>query len=69
MNRPMVNVYEPDEEGVEHLVYREMNDEEFKDHKARLKVAKNIPDMEHPLLTQIKNMSDEERQQLRELLA
>lgn len=68
MNRPMVNVYEPDEEGVEHLVYREMNDEEFKDHKTRLKVAKNLTDMEHPLLTQVKSMSDEEKTMLRDLL-
>lgn len=27
--RPMVDVYEPDENGVEHLVYRAMNDDEY----------------------------------------
>lgn len=65
----MVNIYERDEQGIEQLVYREMNDEEFKDHKVRLKTAKNVPDMEHPLLTQVKGMSDEEKAILRELLA
>lgn len=29
IDRPMVNVYEPDEKGVEQLVYRAMNDTEY----------------------------------------
>lgn len=29
MTRPMVNVYEPGEDGVERLVYREMTDSEY----------------------------------------
>lgn len=67
MSRPMVNVYELDE-GVEQLVYREMNDEEFKDHKARLQATKEAEEPEHPLLMQVKNMTKEERQQLYSLL-
>lgn len=71
-DRPMVNVYELDENGAEKLVYREMNAKEFKQRKrdekdamARRKAEDERP---HPLVEQVRDMSDEDRQQLRELL-
>jgi hypothetical protein len=63
----MVSTYEPDENGVERLVYREMNDEEYADHKARKKEWKNR-DQRHPFLKQVESMSTEERDELRKLL-
>ena len=37
LERPMVNVYELDADGVEHLVYRQMNDTEYADWQAQQK--------------------------------
>jgi hypothetical protein len=69
----MINIYEPDEDGVEQLVYREMNDEEFTEWKARvaayeaqLQAEQNRP---HPLIEQVQSMTEVERKQLRDLLA
>ena len=68
MDRPMVNVYEPDAEGVEKLVYRPMNDEEYAEHKARVEAAANRPEPEHPVITAVRNMSDKDKAVLKELL-
>lgn len=67
MDRPMVSVYEPDADGVEQLVYRPMNDEEFADYEARQ--ATVAPNPEHAILAAVRDMSDADRAALRELLA
>lgn len=68
--KPMVNVYELDDEGVEQLVYREMNDEEFevwtRDQEAA--AAFNVIEQEHPVLAQVRDMSSEDRAALKTLL-
>ena len=68
-DRPMVNVYEPDADGVEQLVYRAMNDEEFAEYETRQAAAASAPEPEHHILAAVRSMSDEERAALRELLA
>jgi len=66
--RPKVAVYEENDEGEEMLVHRPMNDEEFADLKERQKNAPDYDNMPHPLLAQVGDMSDEDKQKLRELL-
>lgn len=73
MDRPMINVYEPDAEGVEQLVYRPMNDEEFAQweadvaaHEAYLKAEVEKP---HPLIEQIASLSEADKAAIKELLA
>lgn len=66
--RPMINTYECDEQGVERLVYRPMNDEEFEDHKLLVKSYHAKESLEHPLITQVREMSDDERKTLKDLL-
>lgn len=67
--RPMVNVYEPDDNSGEAvLVYREMNDEEVKQWKADVRAAKDAPEPEHGLIQQVRSMTDEERKTLKEIL-
>ena len=73
MDRPMINTYEPDTEGVEQLVYRPMNDEEFAqwkkdvgDYQARMKAeAERV----HPLVEQVASLSEADKAALRELLS
>ena len=60
----MVNVYEEDENGKEVLVYREMNDEEFEE----LENREPHPELEHPLIEQVKSMTAEEKVQLRKAM-
>jgi len=67
--RPLVNVYESDEDGVEQLVHREMNDEEYEVWQALVAEAPTpIGEEPHPLLAAVETMTDEERQALRDLL-
>jgi len=67
--KPMVNVYEEDENGEEQLVYRKMTDEEHEAWKRQIADAPTLPEDEpHSLLTQVETMTDEEKQQLRDLL-
>lgn len=66
-DRPMVNVYEPDDEGVEQLVFRPMNDEEYAVWEADRAVEAPAP--VNPVIEAVRSMSDEDRAALRELLA
>ena len=70
MDRPMVNAYETDGDGVEQLVYREMNDEEYEVWQRDQVSAEEAAKAEsiHPLVAQVQSMSDAERAQLLELL-
>jgi hypothetical protein len=64
----MINTYEPDTEGVEQLVYRPMNDEEYAQFQLDREAAKNAPDPEHPVLSAVRSMSDEDKAALRSAL-
>lgn len=72
--RPTVAVYEPDAEGVEQLVHRPMNDDEFavwendRDTFVAMQAADEEAAGKNPLVAQVEAMSDEERAQLRDLL-
>lgn len=68
-NRPMVSTYEPDDGGVEQLVYREMNDEEFETWERDVEIVTNTPTPKHSIITQVTSMTSEERAELRQLLA
>jgi hypothetical protein len=66
--RPMISTYEEDADGVEQLVYREMNDEEYKEYCELQEAHKNAPEPEHPLITQVKSMDKKDRAELKRLL-
>jgi hypothetical protein len=65
----MVNVYE-NIDGVETLVFREMNDEEYDAWLIGTKEpgAHRADDAPHPLLEQIASLSDEDKAELKKLL-
>jgi len=71
--RPMISTYEQDENGVERLVRREMNAAEFKQWKSDVKDSgerrKADEARPHPLIEQLRSMSDEEIAELKRLLA
>lgn len=67
-DRPYIALYEPDEDGVEQPVRRQMNDEEFADYEQLVADAAAQADSEHPLIEQVKAMTAEERTRLKELL-
>lgn len=68
MDRPMVNVYELDADGIEKLIYRPMNDEELADWEARQAENASISESEHPVLAAVRSMSDEDKAALRAAL-
>ena len=71
--KPMISTYEPDGNGVERLVRREMNPAEFKQWKSDVSDSRERRAAEearsHPLIEQLQSMSDEEIAELKRLLA
>lgn len=62
--RPFISTYETDESGVEHLVYRQANDEEWADIQARQEAAANAPAPENPVLAAVRRLSPDEKKEL-----
>lgn len=69
-DKPMINIYELDEEGVEQLVYREMTDEEYAQHQADIAALEEQAAAQvNSLVAAVEAMSDEERAQVADLLS
>jgi hypothetical protein len=62
--RPNIDYYEANADGIEQPVHRPMTDDEYAEHLQREQVITG----EHPLIAQVQAMSDDEKTTLREAL-
>lgn len=67
--RPMISLYEVNDQGQENLVYREMTSAEFKEHTAAQEaIAKEEAASMHPLVRQVRGMSKRDKAALKKAL-